>query len=83
MDSFVFALAVDGAGNLYVVRNVKWPSVLVEGGFMSNPMEAKLLENGEYRDRIARGIAEGVMTYLKSRPAHESEEIPQLAKADR
>jgi N-acetylmuramoyl-L-alanine amidase len=71
------------AGNLFVVRKVKCPAVLVEGGFMSNPMEARLLGNGDYRDRMARGIAEGVMTYLKSRPAHQSEEIPQLAKADR
>lgn len=71
------------AGNLYVVRNVKWPAVLVEGGFMSNPMEAKLLESGDYRDRMARGIAEGVMTYLKSRPTGDTPEVPQLAKADR
>ncbi len=71
------------AGNLYVVRNVKWPAVLVEGGFMSNPMEAQLLANGDYRDRMARGIAEGVMTYLKSRPAPTEDNVPKIAQVMR
>lgn len=70
------------AGNLYVVRHVKWPAVLLEGGFMSNAMEARLLDNADYRDRIAKGIAEGIMTYLKSRPMYEPREAPQLAKVE-
>jgi N-acetylmuramoyl-L-alanine amidase len=53
---------------LYVVRHTRCPAVLVEGGFISNPLDARLIANSEYLDRIAKAIAEGVMTYQKNRP---------------
>ena len=56
------------ARELYVVRHTRCPAVLVEGGFINNPLDARLLGNTEYRDRLAKAIAEGVMTYQKSRP---------------
>lgn len=54
--------------DLFVVRHVRGPSVLVEAGFISNPVEARLLSNGEYRERLATSVVEGVMSYVKSRP---------------
>ena len=54
--------------SLYVVRNVYNPAVLVEVGFLSNPLEAQSLRNEDYRDKIAASIAEGVLTYQKNRP---------------
>jgi N-acetylmuramoyl-L-alanine amidase len=56
------------ARDLYVVRHVRNPAVLIEGGFLSSPIEARLLSNGEYRERLATAIVEGVMSYVKSRP---------------
>jgi N-acetylmuramoyl-L-alanine amidase len=56
------------ANDFYVIHHTRCPSVLVEGGFVSNVFEAQLLRNDEYRERLAEGIAEGVMTYVKSRP---------------
>ena len=53
---------------LYVVRHTRCAAVLVEGGFINNPLEARMIANSEYRDRLARSIAEGVMSYQKSRP---------------
>jgi len=53
---------------LYVVRHTRCPAVLVEGGFINNPLEARLISNPEYRDRLASAIAEGVMSYQKTRP---------------
>ena len=53
---------------LYVVRHTRSPAVLVECGFISNPFEARLIANTEYRDRLAKALAEGVMSYTKSRP---------------
>jgi N-acetylmuramoyl-L-alanine amidase len=55
--------------DLFVVRHVCGPSVLIEGGFLSNPIEARLLANGAYRERLATAIVEGVMSYAKSRPS--------------
>ena len=56
------------ARELYVVRHTRCPAVLIEGGFINNPLDARLLGNTEYRDRLAMAIAEGVMTYQKKRP---------------
>jgi N-acetylmuramoyl-L-alanine amidase len=65
---------------LYVVRHTRCPAVLVECGFISNAFEARLIANTEYRDRLAKSLAEGVMGYTKSRPRPSSEQ-PALAMA--
>jgi N-acetylmuramoyl-L-alanine amidase len=49
--------------SLYVIRHTRMPAVLVECGFISNPMENQLLKNVDYRERIANALAEGIMTY--------------------
>ena len=67
--------------DLYVVRHVRVPAVLIEAGFLSNPVEARLLGNGEYRERLATAIVEGVMSYVKSRP-HPAEPS-RLVKLER
>jgi N-acetylmuramoyl-L-alanine amidase len=54
--------------SLYVVRHTRCPSVLVECGFMSNPIESSLMGNNTYRDLLARALAEGILTYQKSLP---------------
>ena len=43
----------------------KVPSVLVETGFLTNPAEDRRLQTTAYQERIARGIADGVMAYLR------------------
>ncbi len=40
------------------------PSVIVETGFLSNPVEDKLLSSANYQDRLARGLASGILMYL-------------------
>jgi N-acetylmuramoyl-L-alanine amidase len=64
---------------LFVVRHTRSPAVLVECGFISNPFEARLIANTEYRDRLAKALAEGVMSYTKSRPRVTTP--PTLAQA--
>ena len=54
---------------LYVVRHTRCPAVLVEGGFLNNPLDARLLGNADYLNRLAKAIADGVMTYQKNRPS--------------
>jgi N-acetylmuramoyl-L-alanine amidase len=53
---------------LYVIRHTRCPAALVECGFISNAFEARLIANEDYRDRLAKAISEGVMSYTKSRP---------------
>lgn len=41
------------------------PAILVECGFLTNPVEDKLLATPSYRADIARGIAAGALQYLE------------------
>lgn len=41
------------------------PCVLVECGFLSNPVEDRLLASPHYQDKLARGIADGVVAFLR------------------
>jgi len=43
------------------------PSMLVECGFLSNPVEDRLLASPHYQDKLASGIASGVLAYLEQR----------------
>lgn len=47
----------------YVLSHAKVPAVLVEGGFVSNEEEAKLIATPQYRQRIAKAIVQGVKRY--------------------
>lgn len=52
--------------SLFVTRHTRMPAVLVEGGFLSNKIENQLLRNDSYRERIAQGIATGLLTYIQT-----------------
>ncbi len=49
----------------YVIRNCDLPSVLVEGGFVSNSNERSRMKTAWFRDAIARGIADGVQRFRR------------------
>ncbi|MBN2190772.1 MAG: N-acetylmuramoyl-L-alanine amidase [Candidatus Aureabacteria bacterium] len=49
----------------YVLRNTDMPAVLVEVGFISNADESVLLLHEDYRNKIAQGIASGVLNYFQ------------------
>ncbi|MFZ1219921.1 MAG: N-acetylmuramoyl-L-alanine amidase [Chthoniobacterales bacterium] len=47
----------------HVLRDVKIPAVLVEGGFISNPAEGERIATSYYRQRLGVAIAQGVQNY--------------------
>jgi N-acetylmuramoyl-L-alanine amidase len=51
-------------GNFAVLLAPEYPAVLVEVGFVSNIMEEKMLQSGEYRKKIAISVAEAVGGYF-------------------
>ncbi len=51
---------------LYVLRYARVPAVLVEVGFANHPTEGRLLGRPEHRQRIAEGLAEGILQFLAS-----------------
>lgn len=49
----------------YVIRNCSIPSILVEGGFVSNSNERSRMKTAWFRDAIARGIADGIQDFRR------------------
>ncbi len=41
------------------------PAVLVETGFLSNPTDSRLLHTASYQQRVARGLANGVDSFVR------------------
>ncbi len=49
-----------------VLIGADMPSILTEVSFLSNPSDEKLLKKPEYRQRIAEGLFQGIVSYLQS-----------------
>ena len=49
-----------------VIRHLKVPGILVEGGFMSGKPDYQLIATPAYRQKMARAILEGVQNYSKA-----------------
>ena len=50
--------------DVYLLKNVNVPSVIVECGFLSNSKEEKLLKDEEYQSRVAFSIFAGICEYF-------------------
>jgi N-acetylmuramoyl-L-alanine amidase len=48
-----------------VLKPLRMPGVLIEGGFLSNPAEAKRLSDAQYRKKVARAVSEGIEAYCQ------------------
>ncbi len=46
-----------------MLRNIKMPGVLIEGGFLSNPFDAQKIYHPVYRRKVARAITDGILDY--------------------
>lgn len=51
----------------YVLRRTSMPSVLVETGFVTGATDAANFGSSAHRQRIAQGIANGILQYLRGR----------------
>ena len=51
-------------GKYYVIRNTHMPAVLVEIGFVTGKLDARMLEKNSHRERVAYAIAKGILRYL-------------------
>jgi N-acetylmuramoyl-L-alanine amidase len=47
----------------HVLRNIKVPALLLEGGFISNPSEGERIATADYRQQLGVAIAQGVRNY--------------------
>ncbi|GAB7387255.1 N-acetylmuramoyl-L-alanine amidase CwlD [Bacillaceae bacterium] len=58
--------------DIFLLRSIKVPAVLVEVGFLSHPREARLLASDGYQTKMANAIYQGILRYCTE------EEIPRL-----
>ena len=52
------------SADFYVIKNAECPAILVEIGFLTHPIEAQMLKNSNYLERVSYGVASGVTAYL-------------------
>jgi len=49
-----------------VIRDIKIPGVLIEGGFLSNSYDAKLIATPAYRQQMASSIVQAIANYRRA-----------------
>jgi N-acetylmuramoyl-L-alanine amidase len=55
-----------------VLKSPDIPSILVETGFISNPIEERNLTNSAYQMRLSQAIFQGIKGYFWENPPHGS-----------
>lgn len=50
----------------FVIRESRLPSVLLEGGFLTNPEDMRRIANADYRQLIAQSILDAVQNYRRA-----------------
>ena len=51
----------------YVLRKTSMPAILVETGYVTGREDAAKLSNPQYREQMAQGIADGILSYIRRR----------------
>jgi len=49
-----------------VLRGLDGPGILIEGGFITHPIEGRNIGSAAYREKIANGVLRGVLEYQKA-----------------
>jgi N-acetylmuramoyl-L-alanine amidase len=52
----------------WVLVGTQMPAVLIETGYLTNPLESKRLFSPSYQKLLAKGIADGVVSYFRRNP---------------
>jgi N-acetylmuramoyl-L-alanine amidase len=50
----------------WVLRDATMPAILIEGGYMTHPVESKKIYNAAYRHQMAQAMVIGILTYQKT-----------------
>jgi len=64
----------------YVLLGARMPAILVEVGYITNPVEAAKLRDDRYLDQLAKGIADGVQEYKERIERYAQKESPPVKK---
>lgn len=65
--------------NFHVLREVDMPSILIEGGFMTNKTEAALMKSELYRRKFASALASALAEFYNLKPKRGAAQVePKL-----
>ena len=64
---------------LVVVMQSPCPAALVECGFLTHSEEVRRLQKKDYQEKLTRGIADGVIEFLKSQVPPRREAVAKVA----
>ncbi|AZR72405.1 hypothetical protein BBF96_02750 [Anoxybacter fermentans] len=67
-----------GRGNYYVLKHTKCPAVIVEIGFISNPIDRKRITDPEEQLRIAKAIRNGLIAFFHHQFEANKEQIKRI-----
>jgi len=48
-----------------VLRDAAMPAILIEGGYMTSPVEGKKIYDASYRKQMASAIVKGILNYQR------------------
>ena len=63
-----------------VIRDITIPGVLIEGGFQTNPYDAKMIATAGYRQLLAQAILQAVDNYRRAVGTHP--DVPVVSHTD-
>jgi hypothetical protein len=74
-----------------VLRGQQRPAILVEGGYLSSPQEARLIEDPAYRQKLAEAVAKSLLPKgsvngslaLKAQPSEIQHRLAAVPAADK
>ena len=73
-DNIISAVGTNDRGikqaRFYVLRRTTMPAVLVETGYVTGSEDGPLLADNNFRLRMAQGIAQGILQYIRSVASH-------------
>ena len=55
------------AYEMSVLKDNSMPSIYIQCGFLSNSAEKKKLTDKEYQQELAKGIAQGILSYIDAK----------------
>lgn len=50
----------------HVIRQTSIPSILIEGGFMCHPLDARMIASAAFRQRLAMALTDGVVRFQRA-----------------
>jgi N-acetylmuramoyl-L-alanine amidase len=66
-----------------VIRDIHIPGVLIEGGFMSNSYDAKVIATAEYRQQMATAIVTAINNYRRAVGPQQTEIVSRQREVPR